>query len=54
MGVIMYSVNLNGCPKMSCGVFDCDTVYVAEQHAYDFVIKKRRYLRQTLYALEKQ
>ena len=53
MGVIFYSFSLNISPKMSYGVFECDS-YVTELHAYDFVIKdfvikKRHYLCHTLY-----
>ena len=48
MGVMIYSFNLNILPKTSYGVLECDNV-VTELHAYDFVIRKRRYLRQTLY-----
>ena len=53
MGVIIYSFNLNISLKVSCGVLECDS-YVTELHAYDFVIrdfviKKGRYLCQTLY-----
>ena len=39
MGVTIYSFNLNISPKMSYGVFECDS-YVTEFHAYDFVIKR--------------
>ena len=43
MGVIIYSFTLNISPKMSCGMFECDS-YVTELHACDFVIKRGRYL----------
>ncbi|KAF6125488.1 hypothetical protein HJG60_009923 [Phyllostomus discolor] len=54
---MIYSLNLNISPKMSCGVLECG-VYcsVTESHAYafvvkDFVIERGRYLCRTLYLL---
>ena len=48
MGVIIYSFNLDISPKMSYGVLECDIV-VTELHAYEFGMKKGRYLCWTLY-----
>ena len=58
MDVIIYSLNLNISPKVSYGVLGCDII-VTELHGYDFVIKdfvikKGRYLCQTLLLMEKQ